>query len=90
MDQTDTVRPQHTLRKGVVLALILIFLFLGLMALGISRMLPADTNTVKDHNNATNKGTTQQTDAPAKDTNTPADRTQPSTSGGEANTILNP
>ena len=49
-----------------------------------------DTNATQQYNNSTNPGSTENTEAPAIETGTPEDRTNPDPSGGNANTLLNP
>jgi len=79
----------HSFRKGIVLTLLLVLLFLIVFGVGVSQLLHNGVPTRASDNEA-NQGTTQNTNAPTKDTGTPRDRSQPSPSGGEANTLLRP
>jgi hypothetical protein len=84
------VSRSQSIRYGLLFALLLAALLTVLLIRVVNHATSGSATQTQQHTNSASDDSTKSTDAPTKDTNTPADRTVPSTSGGNANTILNP
>jgi hypothetical protein len=74
----------------IIVVALLALLVLLVVSRGISTTIDHSGTPKSETTNSANEGGTGATGAPTTDTNTPTDRTVPSTSGGNANTLLNP
>lgn len=74
----------------IIVAALLTVAVAYVVARGIMGSVDNQAAPVQQSTNSTNPGTTENTGAPAADTGTPDDRTNPNPSGGGGNTLLNP
>ncbi|GEM_PF-3689738 len=91
-DPATNQPPEYTHKVRYVIILVVLFaLIISVIVIrGVSRSVDNTTAPTQKTNNVASPDATKATGAPTTDTNTPSDRTRPSPSGGDANTLLNP
>ncbi len=92
MNETITAPPHnnvHTVRRGIIFTVLVIVLIIGILMLGAAQFLNNTPTPVQQYDNAAAQGATKSTGAPTKNTHGQSDRTVPSSSGSNANSMLN-
>ncbi|HEX8182737.1 MAG TPA: hypothetical protein VF575_04010 [Candidatus Saccharimonadales bacterium] len=77
-------------RYLIILTILLLLVAGVIVARGALSSVDNRTQPTQQSPRTTNQNSTESTNGSTQETNTPSDRTVPSQSGGEANTILNP